>query len=107
MQTAWKSDSYFWIYCDFIFFKMAAGGGRRFEINNKSENYKTQTISQKHAYTDTHLKMQSLLCKYSFYDVILWILYFYYALLERKNQYRLWASDFTTSLIFWFPAWHF
>ena len=30
---------------------MAANGGRHFEINIKTENYKTQFISQKHAYT--------------------------------------------------------
>ena len=33
----------------FYVFKMAANGGHRFEINIKTENYKTQFISQKHA----------------------------------------------------------
>ena len=37
MQTAWKSDSYFLRYCDI--FKIAASGGRLFEINIKTENY--------------------------------------------------------------------
>ena len=46
MQTTWKSDSYF---C--YVFKMAANGGRHFEINIKTENYKTQFITQKHAFT--------------------------------------------------------
>ena len=33
----------------FYVFKMAANGGRHFEINIKTENYKTQFISQRHA----------------------------------------------------------
>ena len=33
----------------FYDFKMAANGGRHSEINIKTENYKTQFISQKHA----------------------------------------------------------
>ena len=35
----------------FYVFKMAANGGRQFEINIRTENYETQFISQKHAYT--------------------------------------------------------
>ena len=34
----------------FYVFKMAANGGRHLEMDNKCENYKTQFISQKHAY---------------------------------------------------------
>ena len=37
----------------FYIFKMAASGGRHFEINMKVQNYETQYISQKHAYTCT------------------------------------------------------
>ena len=37
----------------FHVFKMAANGGRHFEINMKVHNYETQFISQKHAYTCT------------------------------------------------------
>ena len=33
----------------FYVFNMAANGGRHFEINIKTENYKAQLISQKHA----------------------------------------------------------
>ena len=43
----------------FYVFKMAANGGRHFEINIKTENYKTQFISQKHANS----------CTFDIYDV--------------------------------------
>ena len=33
----------------FYVFKIVANGGRHFKINIKTENYKTQFISQKHA----------------------------------------------------------
>ena len=49
MQTVSNSESYFWRYCDFIFFKMAAHGGSHFDVNIKTENYKTLFISQKDA----------------------------------------------------------
>ena len=43
---------------------MAANGGRHFEIRIKTENYKTQYISQKHAYSYTFDKYDlSLLFK--------------------------------------------
>ena len=55
----------------FYVFKMAANGGRHFEINVKVQNYETQFISQKHAYTCTFDNCNlCLLCKYSFYGVI-------------------------------------
>ena len=42
---------------------MAANGGRHFEINIKTENYKTQFISQKHANSCTFDKYDvSFLC---------------------------------------------
>ena len=37
----------------FSFYKMAANGGRHFEINTCAENYKTQLIFQNHADTYT------------------------------------------------------
>ena len=37
----------------FYVFKIAANGGRHFEINMKVQNYETQFISQKRAYTCT------------------------------------------------------
>ena len=79
----------------FYVFKMAANGARHFETNFKTENYKTQFISQKHANSCTFDKCDVIfLCNQSFSGVILWILYFYKAFLE-KNQYPLWASDVT------------
>ena len=47
----------------FYIIKMAASGGRHFEINIKTENYKSQFISQTDAYTNTFDKFDlSLLC---------------------------------------------
>ena len=47
----------------FCVFKMAASGGRHFEINIKTENYKTQFISQKQANSSTFDKCDvSFLC---------------------------------------------
>ena len=67
-------------------FKMAANGGHHFEINTWTKNYKTQFISKNHAHIYTFDKGDlCLLCKYSIYRVILWILYFYKALLEKKK----------------------
>ena len=53
----------------FYIFKMAANGGRHFEINIKTENYKTKLISQKHANSCTLDK-----CNVSFFMqlIILW-----------------------------------
>ena len=53
----------------FYVFKMAATRGRHFEINIKTENYKTQFISQKHANSCTFDK-----CDVSFFmkQIILW-----------------------------------
>ena len=59
METAWKSDFLLWSYCDFMF-----SNGRHFEVNIKTDSYKTQFISQKHAYPNTSDEMWSLLlCK--------------------------------------------
>ena len=61
----------------FYVFKMAANGGRHFEINMKVQNYESQFISQKHAYACTFDKYNlCLLCKYSFYRVVLGIVFF-------------------------------
>ena len=47
----------------FYVFKMAANEGRHFEINIKTENYKTQSISQKYVYWYTFDKRDlSLSC---------------------------------------------
>ena len=47
-------------------FKMAANGGHHFEIKIKTENYKTQFTSQKHAYPYTFGNCYlSLLYKYN------------------------------------------
>ena len=57
-------------------FKMAANGGHHFEINVTTENDITQFISQKIAYTYTIYNCDLyLLCKQSFYGVMLLILY--------------------------------
>ena len=37
----------------FYIFKMAANGGRHFEINIKTQNYESQFVSQTAAYTNT------------------------------------------------------
>ena len=51
----------------FYVLKMAANGGRHFEINMKVENYETLFISQKHAYTYTFDNCNlRLFCRYSF-----------------------------------------
>ena len=50
----------------FYVFKMAANGGRHFEINIKTENYKTQFISQKHANSCTFDKCDVTKCDVSF-----------------------------------------
>ena len=56
----------------FYVFKMAANGGCHFEINIKTENYKTQFISQKYANSCTFDKCDiSFLCNKSFCVVIL------------------------------------
>ena len=56
---------------------MAAKGGRHFEINIRAEIYETQFISQKHAYTYTFDNCNlCLLCRYSFYGVVLGIVFF-------------------------------
>ena len=48
----------------FYVLKMAANGGRHFEINMKVQNYETQYISQKHSYTCTFDNCNlCLLCK--------------------------------------------
>ena len=61
----------------FYIFKMAANGGCHFEINMKVQNYETQFISQKHAYTCTFDNCNlCLLCKQSFYGVISGIVFF-------------------------------
>ena len=73
----------------FYFFKMAVNGGRHFKINIKIKNYETQFIFQKHAYTYSFDNCNlCLLCKQSFYGVILGIVFFSYVLLA-KNQYSL------------------
>ena len=116
-KSAWKTACFdancmkigflFFQILHFYVFKMAANEGCHFEINMKTENDITQFISQKIAYTYTNNKCDlCLLCKQSFYGVILLILYFFEAILE-ENQYPLWISDVTTSLIFWVPAWLF
>ena len=53
---------------------MAANGGRHFEINIKTENYKTQFISQKHANSCTFDKYDV-----SFYATnhFVWLFYEY------------------------------
>ena len=57
---------------------MAANGSRHFEINIKTENYKTQFISQKHANSSTFDKcdvsffmQQIVLCGYFMNTVLL------------------------------------
>ena len=60
----------------FYVLKMAANGGRHFEINMKVENYETQFIFQKHAYTYTFDNCNlCLLCRYSFYGVVLGVVF--------------------------------
>ena len=58
----------------FYVFEMAAKGGRHFEMDIKTENFQTQLISQKHAYSYTFDKYD--LCLYAsnhymvlFYDI--------------------------------------
>ena len=47
---------------------MAANGGRHFEINTDTKNYKSQFIDQKQAYSYTFDKCDlCFLCKYTFY----------------------------------------
>ena len=47
----------------FYIFKMVANGGRHFEINIKTENYKSQFISRIDSYTNMFDKCDlSLLC---------------------------------------------
>ena len=55
----------------FYVFKMAANGGRHFEINIKTENYKTQFISQNHANSCTFDK-----CGVNFMQLIILCGYF-------------------------------
>ena len=56
----------------FYIFKMAANGGHHFEMTIKTENYKSQVISQTDAYTYTFDKCDlCLLCKQSFNRIIL------------------------------------
>ena len=50
----------------FYVFKMAANGSRHLEINIKTENYKTQLISQKHANSSTFDK-----CDFSFFTLLI------------------------------------
>ena len=58
-------------------FKMAANRGRYFENNMKVGNYETQFIFQKHAYTYTFDNCNlCLLCRYSFYGVVLGMVFF-------------------------------
>ena len=48
----------------FYVFKMAANGGRHFEINIKVKSYQTQFITEKHAYSYTFDKCDlCLLCE--------------------------------------------
>ena len=60
----------------FYVFKMAANGGRHFEINIKTENDKTQFISRKHANSctfdkyDVHFMQLIILCGY-FMNIVL------------------------------------
>ena len=54
----------------FYVFKMAANEGQNIEINIKTKNYLTRFNSQKHAYTIYKCDL-CLLCKQSFYGVIL------------------------------------
>ena len=50
--------------------KMAANGGRHFEINTETQNYKSQFIEQKQAYSYSFDKCDlCLLCKYTFYGL--------------------------------------
>ena len=66
----------------------------------ETQNYYTQFISQKHAYTYTIYKcVLCLLCKQSLYGVILWIWYFYWALLEKKINIHY---ELVTSQTHWF-----
>ena len=56
---------------------MAANGGRHFEINIKTENYKTQFISQKHANSctfdkyDVNFFMQLIILYGYFMNIVL------------------------------------
>ena len=52
-------------------FKMAANGGRYFEINTDIKNYKSQFIDQKQAYSYTFDNCDLCsLCKHAFYGAI-------------------------------------
>ena len=74
----------------FYVFKMAANGSRHLEINIKTENYKTQLISQKHANSSTFDK-----CDFSFFyatNHFVWLFYEYCSVIRhylKKNQYIL------------------
>ena len=46
--------------------------------------------------------MQTIILSGNFMNIILLL-----GIIGNKNQYPQWVSDVTTSLIFWFPAWHF
>ena len=50
----------------FYVFKMAVNGGRHFEINIKNVNYRTQFISQKHAFSYTLNKCDLCYSNYHF-----------------------------------------
>ena len=68
----------------FYVFKMAANGGHHFEIKIKTENYKTQCISQKHAYRYTFDKCDVNRQFMSFFLSIVLLLG-----IIGKNQYQL------------------
>ena len=57
----------------FYVYKMAANGGRHFEINVKTKNYKTQFIYQKHANSCTFGKCDvSFYATYNFVGLCYW-----------------------------------
>ena len=80
----------------FYTLKIAANGGRHFEISIKTENYSTQFISQKHENAFIINKWDLCLL---YKKIILWVNFINIVLLLGiigKNQYPLFVSDVTT-----------